>query len=333
MPRVALIPGDGVGPELTSAAVRVLEAARADLDWEEAEAGSGAYQRTGSALPEATLEVVARCRVALKGPMTVPLSGYPSPNMAIRSALGTYVNVRTVRHYEPGGRSRFPGFEVAIIRDLTEDLGRGATQQIGNGEAGAELKVISRFATERLARFAFEWMQSHRLTRVTVANQAPSQRATDGLFLRTVQQTARDYPDIALSEEAMDGLTMHLAIDPSGYQVILAPNLYGGILCGLCAGMAGSVGLMPGGGFGDGTALFEPGHGSAPRYAGLNRANPVGTILSGAMLLDYLGEADAAERVRGAVAATIREHRHVTYDLGGTAGTREMTEAICAQLR
>lgn len=334
MPKVTLVPGDGIGPEVVAAAVQVLAAARADVEWEEVEAGSEAFAKHGSALPERTLEAVRRNKVLLKGPMTTPRQGYPSPNMGLRTALDTYANVRTARHYPPGGRSRFPGLDVAVIRDTTEDLGRGATQVIGDGEAGAELKIISRRGAERLARFGCRWAVDHGLRRVTVAHQAPSQRATDGLFLRTAQSVAAsEFPDLTLDDEAMDGVCMHLAIDPSGYEVLLAPNLYGGILCGLCAGLAGSVGSMPGAVFGDGTAIFEPGHGSAPGYAGQGKVNPTATILSGAMLLDHLGQRDAAERVRGAVAATIAEGRHVTYDLGGRASTTAMTDAICAQMR
>lgn len=333
MPKVTLVPGDGIGPEVVAATVKVLGAARADVDWEEVEAGADAFTRYGSALPEQTIEVVRRNAALLKGPMTTPQRGYPSPNMGLRMALGTYANVRSARHYPPGGRSRYPGFEVTVIRDVTEDLGRGATQVIGDGEAGAELKVISRRGAERLARFTFRWARDHGQRRVTVAHQAPSQRATDGLFLRTVKAVAAsEFPDLTLDDEAMDGVCMHLAIDPAGYQVLLAPNLYGGILCGLCAGLAGSVGLMPGAVFGDGTALFEPGHGSAPSYAGRGKVNPTATVLSGAMLLDHLGQRDAAERVRGAVAATIAEGKHVTYDLGGRASTSAMADAICAQL-
>lgn len=334
MQRVTLVRGDGIGPEVVAAAVRVLEAAGADVDWDDVEAGADAFARHGSALPEATVERVRANRIVLKGPMTVPAAGYPSPNSGLRTILGTYVNLRSIRAYEPGGRSRYPGVNLTIIRDVTEDLGRGAEQTVDGGEAGVALKVISRRATERLARFAGEWAVGQGVKRMTIASQAPSQRATDGLFLRTAQAVfAANFPDLVCDEEAVDALCMHLILDPMPYQALLAPNVYGGILCGVLAGLAGSVGLMPGALFGDNTAIFEPGHGSMPSRAGQDRANPTATILSGAMLLDHLRQSAAAERVRAAVVATIKENNHVTYDLGGTAGTRAMTDAICAHLR
>lgn len=332
-PQVIRIEGDGIGPEVMSAAVKVLEAAGARIDWQRVQAGQEAYREHGTPLPAETVERLQQVRVLYKGPLTTPPE-YQSPNGALRRLLGTYANVRRATYFHPGGRSHYPGLDLTMVRDLHEDISRGAGQIVGDDEAGIGIKVLTRKGSERVARFAYKWARDHGLNQVTIGHHGDIQRSTDGLFLRYAKDVARlEFPELAVHDEGFDALLMHLVIDPSPYQVLLTPNLYGGFLSGFCAGLTGSVGLVPGAAFGDDCAMFEPAHGSAPAHVGGNRVNPTAAILSGAMLLDYLGQQEAAERVRTAVTDTIAENRSVTYDLGGQASTTEMAEAICATLR
>jgi isocitrate dehydrogenase (NAD+) len=328
---VTLIPGDGVGPEVVAAAKFVLDRATSAIDWEEVPAGEPAIRDHGSPLPGETLDSLRRTRVGLKGPIGNPGRGYASPNMTLRYELGLWCNLRIAQHFD-GARSRFPGTKLVIVRDVMEDAGRGAEQMVGP-DAGVTIKFITRQSAERVAEFACSYARLHGYRRITIANQAPSQRLTDGLFLSAALDVGRAYDDLAMDEEAMDALSMHLAMHPQEYEILLAPNLYGGILCGLASGLAGGVGLMPGVNLdGEGSVLFEAGHGSVPKYAGQDKVNPTGMILSGAMLLAHIGEADAARAVEAAVAAVIRQGRDVTYDLGGDAGTARMAEAVVAAL-
>lgn len=326
--RVGLIKGDGIGPEITAAARSVLGASGAELQWVYLPAGESAFREQGSALPAETVETALGLDAVLKGPMSVPMSGYASPNQGLRLALGAFANVRSVQHYPHRGANRFPGLDLTIIRDVTEDLTRGASQVIGDGIAGVALKVVSRPAVERLARFALSYAESCNASRITVAHLAPSQRDTDGLFLRVMLEIGeKEFPALSIDEEAIDPLMVHLVQDPTNYDILVSPNLYGGILCGLLAGLAGSVGLMPGGNLGGRVPIFEPGHGTSPRYTGADRANPVGCILSGAMMLEHLGDHRAANRVRRSVSKAI-EDGHATPDIGGDSGTAEFAQAI-----
>lgn len=328
--RVGLIEGDGIGPEITAAARAVLDASGADLEWVDLPAGESAFHTHGSAMPTETVEAALGLDAVLKGPMAVPMSGYSSPNQGLRFALGAFANVRSVQYFQHNGANRYPGLNLTIIRDVTEDLTRGASQEIGDGIAGVALKVVSRPAVERLARFALSYAEALGGSRVTVTHLAPSQRDTDGLFLRVMLEVGEAFPALSLDEEAIDPLMVHLVQDPTRYHILVSPNLYGGILCGLLAGLAGSVGLMPGANLGGAVPIFEPGHGTAPRYAGANRANPVGCILSGAMMLEHLGDHRAGARIRRSVAQAI-EHGHATPDIGGESGTTEFAQAIAAR--
>lgn len=329
----ALVRGDGIGPEIIAATVEVMTAAGAEVEWIEAPAGEDAYRETGEAVPESTAEAVRSAGVALKGPIGVPMTGYQSPNQTLRRVVGAYANARSARYYKHRGHARYPGLDLTIVRDQTEDLTRGAAQGTAGGEAGVRLKVITRASAERVARFTYRLAQARGVDRVTIAHLAPSQRETDGLFLDSAMTVADEFPGLAVTEEAVDPLCVHLLQDPSPYRIVLTTNVYGGILCGVLAGLAGTVGVMPGGIFGDGGALFEAGHGNAPKYAGHDRANPVGCILSGAMLLDHIGQSEAADRIRVAVEDTITEGRATTPDLGGTAGTAEFARRCAALLR
>lgn len=328
---MTLIPGDGIGPEVVASARRVVDAVTREIAWDVVEAGDAAFAKHGTPVPDAVIRSLRETGLGLKGPITVPERGYASPNMEIRRALGLWCNVRFAATMDRSG-SRFGGVDIAIARDVTEDLGRGAQQLVGP-DAGIAVKFITRAATRRLAEFVFGYAERSGRRRVTVAHQALVHPPTDGLFLETMRDVAQGVRGIALDDEAMDVLAMHLVTRPEAYDVLVAPMSYGGILMGLCAGIAGSVGLMPGFVAGDeGRTIFEAGHGSAPKYRGLNRVDPTAAILCGALLLDHIGQPDAASRVRRAVRAVIAEGTSVTYDLGGGASTTEMTDAVVARL-
>jgi isocitrate dehydrogenase (NAD+) len=328
---VVVVPGDGIGPEVTFAARRVVDATGVAVEWIVAEAGERVFEETGTTLPERTVKVMNEVGVVLKGPMANPIGhGYASPNMALRKAAGIYANVRLARAF-PGARTHYPGADLTVVREVTEDVFSGAAQYVGP-DAAIAVKFVTRAATHRIARFAFEYARSHRRRRITVAHKAATLKQTDGLFLDAVREVAGDYPDITLDDALIDALAMHLVRDPNGYDILLAPFQYGDILADLCAGIAGGLGLAPGASFGDGAGMFEAAHGSAPKYAGLDRVNPCALILSAALMLDHLGETGAADRIRAAVARVIAEGATTTYDLGGTAGTAAMTDAVIAAL-
>jgi isocitrate dehydrogenase (NAD+) len=263
--------------------------------------------------------------------MGVPRHGYRSPNQGLRAALGTFVNVRVASHV-PHARSRYDALDVALVRDVTEDFTQGTAQRLGDDQAGVALRVTTRPTVDRLSRFAYDWARAHGRSGVTIGHLATSQRATDGLFVETATTVAeRDYPDLNVTDEAIDPLCVHLLQDPTRYQVLLTGHLYGGILCGVLAGLLGSVGLLAGASFGRQGAIFEAGHGNAPKYAGTDTANPAACILSGAMLLDHIGQCDAAERVRAAVRRTVADPRFATRDVGGRAGTAAFARRCSAK--
>jgi isocitrate dehydrogenase (NAD+) len=329
--RVVHVPGDGIGPEVTQAARRVIDATGVGIDWVVAEAGEQEFERTGSTIPPETIDLVREVGVVLKGPMANPIGhGYASPNIALRAAAGLYVNVRLAQAF-PGARTNFPGTDLVVVREVTEDVFTGVAQYVGP-DAAIAVKFITRAATQRVARFAFEYALAHGRRRITVAHKAATLKQTDGLFLEAVQQVAADYPTITLDDCLIDALAMHLVREPESFDMLLAPFQYGDILADLCAGLAGGLGVAPGASFGDTAAMFEAAHGSAPKYAGRDVVDPVALILSGALLLDHIGEPAAATRVRTAVAQVIGEGKHTTYDLGGSAGTTAMTDAVIAAL-
>ncbi|TDV56380.1 isocitrate/isopropylmalate dehydrogenase family protein [Actinophytocola oryzae] len=327
---VVHVPGDGIGPEVTWAARRVIDAAGVEVDWVLAEAGEVPFERTGATVPPETVAAIREVGVVLKGPMANPVGhGYKSPNIALRQAAGVHTNVRLAWAL-PGARTHFPGADLVVVREVTEDVFTGATQYVGP-DAAITVKWVTRAATHRVARFALEYARTHGRKKVTVAHKAATLKETDGLFLAAAREVAPEYPDIELDDCLVDALTMHLVRDPFAYDVLLAPFQYGDILADLSAGLIGGLGLVPGASFGPDAALFEAAHGSAPRYAGQDKVNPTALVLSGALLLDHLGETEAATRVRAAVAATVAGPI-TTYDLGGTATTTEMTDAIIAAL-
>lgn len=331
MPTITLIPGDGTGPELTSAARRVIEAAGAAVIWEVVEAGEKALERYGTPLPEEVLASIRRNRVALKGPLTTPVgTGFRSVNVALRQALGLYANLRPARTL-PGIPSRYQDVDLVVVRENTEDLYAGIEHMVGE-DAAESIKIITRRASERIVRFAFEYALAHGRHKVTAVHKANIMKCTDGLFLACARKVAEEYPAIAFEDRIVDNMCMQLVQKPELYDVLVMPNLYGDIISDLCAGLVGGLGVAPGANLGEEVAVFEPVHGSAPKYAGQNKVNPLATILSGVMMLEHIGEGEAAARIRRAVERVLREGKQVTYDLGGQAGTQEMADAIIAAL-
>lgn len=328
---ITLIPGDGIGPEVTAAATEVLAAAGVPIKWETAQIGESALRDYGSPLPEEALLSVKKNKVALKGPVTTPVGkGFPSVNVALRKTLGLYANLRPVKSI-PGVPSVFKDIDLVVVRENTEDLYAGIEHAIGN-YAAESIKLITRDATLRIADFAFNYAKEHGRNQVTIVHKANILKLSDGLFLNTCRETAAQYPHIGCNDAIIDALCMNLVIAPQKYDVLLLPNLYGDIVSDLCAGLVGGLGLAPGANIGTEGAVFEPVHGSAPDIAGKGLANPVAQILSATMLLDYLGEEKAAASIRRAVYYMIEQKIALTRDLGGTATTEEFTGNLCSIL-
>jgi isocitrate dehydrogenase (NAD+) len=355
--RVTLIPGDGTGPELTEATRRVLEATGVGFEWDVREAGVDVMETAGTPLPEETLASVKANKVALKGPITTPIgTGFRSVNVALRHELGLYACLRPCKTY-PGVRSRYDHVDLVVVRENTEDLYAGIEYEAGTEQAerviadlnklqskqiasgsGISVKPISRPGAERIIRFAFEYARAHGRKRVSCVTKANIMKFTDGLFLDVFRGVAKDYPDIEAWENLVDAICMGLVQRPEEFDVLVLPNLYGDIVSDLTAGLVGGLGVAPGGNIGTEAAVFEATHGSAPKYKGQNKVNPTAMILSGKLMLDHLGEADAAERLEAAVAAVIAEGKRVTYDMKPTrddptaVGTSEYADAIIEKL-
>jgi isocitrate dehydrogenase (NAD+) len=314
--RVTLIPGDGIGPEVTSAARRVAEATGVGFDWEVVDAGEPAIKRTGTPLPDAVLESVRRNRLCLKGPITTPIgSGFRSVNVALRQQLDLFASVRPARAIAGEG-TRFPETDLIVVREATEGLYSGVEHWVDREHTAAEtVAVVTRRACDRVIRFAFELARKEHRRRVTAVHKANIMKTTGGLFQTAFRELAPKYPDLAADERLIDNMCMQLAKKPGEYDVIVTTNLFGDILSDLCAGLAGGLGVAPGALFGETVAAFEPVHGSAPKYAGQDRADPVAEILCVELLLRHVGEREAADRVFRAVWETIAEKKVVTYDL------------------
>jgi len=329
--RVTLIPGDGIGPEVVAAAVRVLGATGVEFDWDTQPAGATAIGEHGSVLPDRTLESIRRNKVAFKGPTETPVgTGHRSVNVEMRKRLDLYANLRPVKTL-PGVESRYDNVDIVVVRENTEDLYSGLEHVVVPGVVES-IKIITEKASTRIAKFAFEYAEANARRKVTAVHKANIMKLSDGLFLDCCRAVARHHPDVTYDEMIVDNTCMQLVLDPTRFDILLLENLYGDIVSDLCAGFIGGLGMAPGANIGVDTALFEAVHGSAPDIAGKNLANPIAVILSGAMMLDHLGEKKAAERVRHAVHAVLREGRKLTRDLGGTAGTTEIAEAIAARV-
>jgi len=354
---ITLIPGDGIGPEVVEAARRALEATSIEFQWDVVNAGASALETEGSLLPERLFESIKRNKVALKGPTTTPVgTGFRSVNVALRKALDLYACLRPCRSY-PGIPSRYENVDIIVVRENTEDLYAGfefaegtpeaekllsfISQSIGEKarkDSGISLKLISKTGTRRITRFAFEYARTNGRRKVTAVHKANIMKFSDGLFLNVAREVASAYPDIEFEDRIVDTLCAQLVQQSHQFDILLLPNLYGDIVSELCAGLVGGLGVAPGANIGDEIAIFEPTHGSAPKYTGMNKVNPTAMILSGVMMLRYINEKVAADRLEAAVAETIAEGKSVTYDLkpdrdtATAVGTSEMTDAIIARL-
>jgi isocitrate dehydrogenase (NAD+) len=329
---VTLIPGDGIGPELAEATRRVLDASGVEFDWEVQDAGQGVMAQYGTPLPEHVIESIRRNKVALKGPITTPVgSGFRSVNVTLRQVLGLYANLRPARSMK-GLDTRYQDVDLVIVRENTEDLYAGIEHMVGP-DAAESIKIITRAASERIARFAFEYAVANGRLKVTAVHKANIMKLSDGLFLESCRTVAADYVGkVEFEDRIVDNMCMQLVQKPELYDVMVLPNLYGDIVSDLCAGLVGGLGVAPGANIGTEASVFEPVHGSAPKYAGLDKANPTALILSGVLMLRHLGEQNAADRVEAALREVIAEGKHTTYDLGGSAGTRGFADAIIARL-
>ncbi len=356
--RVTLIPGDGTGPELTEATRRVLEATGVEFEWDVREAGADVMEKYGgNPLPDEVLEAIRETGVALKGPITTPIGGgFRSVNVALRKSLDLYGQVRPCKTY-PGVRTRFDDVDLIIVRENTEDLYAGIEYEEGSEEvreliewikahggdlahedAGISIKPISVTGTRRIVQFAFDYARRNGRRKVTAVHKANIMKFSDGLFLRVAQEVAAENDDLEFNDRIVDNMCMQLVQRPEEYDVLVLPNLYGDVLSDLCAGMIGGLGLAPGGNFGESIAIFEPTHGSAPKYAGQNKVNPMAQMLSGMMMLRHLGEREAADNLEHAIAEVIRAGKSVTYDMKPTrsdpsaVGTSQVADAIIEKL-
>jgi isocitrate dehydrogenase (NAD+) len=354
---VTLIPGDGVGPEVSSAAKRVIDATGVDIEWEVHDAGLGVVEQYGEPMPPHVLDSIRRNKVAIKGPLTTPVGkGIRSVNVALRKELDLYALVRPCKWY-PGVRSRYEDIDLVIVRENTEDLYAGIEFAEGDTntlelidsidrlagrairkDSGISIKPISIFGTQRVFRFAFKWARDNGRGKVTAVHKANIMKHTDGLWLRVAEDVSREFPDIEFEDRIVDNMAMQLVQKPELYDVMVMPNLYGDILSDLCAGLVGGLGLAPGANTGDEIAVFEATHGSAPKYAGQNKANPMAMMLSGVLMLRYLDERSAADRLERAIADVIARGDKVTYDMKPqrddptAVGTSQVADAVVAEL-
>lgn len=327
-----VIPGDGIGPEVMVAAREVVDHSGADIDWKEAEAGAMALERHGTPLPDPVLEAIREARVALKGPVTTPIGeGFSSINVALRKKLNLYANMRPINSLF-GASDKFSDVDMVIFRENTEDVYAGLEQDIAPGVAQC-LKIITKEASDRIARFAFDYASRHGRRKVQAVHKANIMKKSDGLFLRSCRDVAIMYPEIEYGEIIVDNCAMQMVIRPQQFDVLVLTNLYGDIISDLGAGLVGGLGLVPGANYGEGVAVFEAVHGSAPDIAGKGLANPLAVILSAALMLRHLEEQPAAERVERASMEMLRERKSLTRDLGGKAGTREFTKALIETMR
>jgi isocitrate dehydrogenase (NAD+) len=354
---ITLIPGDGVGPEITEATKRVLEATGVKFNWELGEVGSYAMEKYGTPLPASVIESVRKNKVAIKGPVTTPVgSGFRSVNVALRKELELYVCLRPCKTYK-GVPSRFDNIDLVMVRENLEDLYAGIEYEKGTPEvanlikfiadskkgsirpdSGISIKPISEFRSKRIVKFAFDYARLHHRKKVTAVHKANIMKFSDGLFLSCAREVAKGYADIEFEDRIVDNMSMQLVQKPQQFDVIVAPNLYGDILSDLCAGLVGGLGVAPGANLSEDLAIFEATHGSAPKYTGLNKVNPMAMMLSGVLMLQHLGEKDAGQRMEKAIAAVIAEGTDVTYDFKplspeNAVGTSQVADAVIKKMR
>jgi isocitrate dehydrogenase (NAD+) len=328
---ITLIAGDGIGPEVTGAVVTVLEAAGLQANWDAHDAGVLALEKHGETLPKALLDSIRRTKVALKGPVTTPVGGgFTSVNVGLRKALDLFANLRPVWNIA-GVPSRYSDVDLVIVRENTEDLYAGLEHEVVPGVVES-LKIITADASTRIARFAFEHARRHGRRRVTAVHKANIMKLGDGLFLRSVREVAAQYPDVTCDDRIVDNACMQLVVNPSQFDILLLPNLYGDIVSDLCAGLVGGLGVVPGANLGTEIGVFEAVHGSAPDIAGQGVANPTALLLSALLMLRHIGEGEIADRISRALGIVLGEDQIRTRDLGGSAGTAEFATAICKRL-
>ncbi len=330
---ITLIPGDGIGPEVADATVRVVEAAGVEIEWDRVDAGIAAERATGKYLPDSVFASLARTRVGLKGPVGTPVGGgHPSVNVALRKRLDLFVNFRPVKML-PGLKTRFNDLpiDLVIFRENTEDLYTGIEHEVVPGVVES-IKIITRAASIRIAQEAFKFAAKHHRRKVTAIHKANIMKMSDGLFLRCCREVAAEFPQVEYAELIVDNACMQMVMRPETYDVLVLPNLYGDIVSDLAAGLVGGLGIVPGANLGDNVAVFEAVHGSAPDIAGKGLANPTALIQSACLMLDHIGEPVAAARIRRALEAVYGEGKHLTGDVGGSAGTRGFTDAVVGRL-
>lgn len=329
--KVTLIPGEGIGPEVAAATRRILEATGVQFDWEEIEARTDKTTEAGQLVNQSAVESVRRNHVALKGPMgTAIAGGAPSVNVALRKLLDLYANLRPVKNL-PGVKSRFDNVDIVLVRENTEDLYSGLEHEVVPGVVES-LKIITERASTRIARFAFEYARKSGRKKIHAIHKANIMKLSDGLFLKSIRTVAQQYPEIEYKELIVDNACMQMVLNPQQFDMLLLPNLYGDVMSDLAAGLVGGLGVVPSGNIGDECAMFEAVHGTAPDIAGKGLANPTALLMSSILMLDYLGERAAARRIEAALEKIYREGRHITRDVGGTAGTSEFTDAVIAAL-
>ncbi len=329
---ITLIQGDGIGPEVTSAARKVLASAGVVVDWEIVDAGAGAIEKHDTTLPQETLDSIKKNKVALKGPLTTPIGeGFRSVNVELRKSLDLYANVRPVRSAQGISFHHSP-IDLIIFRENTEDLYAGMENEIAPGVAQG-LKIITEKASTRIAKFAFDWSEKHQRYTIHAVHKANIMKKSDGLFLKSVRNVAKNYQEIMYKEIIVDNCAMQLVMRPEQFDVLVLTNLYGDIISDLTAGLVGGLGMVPGANIGDEYAVFESVHGSAPDIAGKGIANPLATIASTVMMLNYIGEEKAAARIRAAITLFLSEKKYLTPDLGGTSTTTELTNALIEKIK
>jgi isocitrate dehydrogenase (NAD+) len=332
---ITLIPGDGIGPEVTNAVVRILEGAAAasgaSFLWESYAVGAEAFERYKEYIPRELYHSIERNRVALKGPVTTPIGGgFASINVTLRKQFELYANFRPIRNL-PGTQTRYPGVDLVIVRENTEDLYVGLEHEVVPGVVES-LKIVTEKASTRIAKFAFEYARKHGRKKIHAIHKANIMKMSDGLFLRCVRDVSKDFPEITYGEHIVDNTCMQLVMNPYQYDMLVLPNLYGDIVSDLCAAFVGGLGLVPSANLGETCAIFEAVHGSAPDIAGQDKANPTALLQSAILMLHHIGETDAANRVQGAMDKVYAEKTTLTRDVGGTAGTQAFANAVLAAL-
>jgi isocitrate dehydrogenase (NAD+) len=331
MKKITLIPGDGIGPEITEAAIKVIKSTGVNIEWDIQNAGSDVAEIEGTPLPQRVIESIQNNKIALKGPVTTPIGkGFRSINVALRKELNLYACLRPAKTI-PGIKSRYENIDLVVVRENTEDLYAGIERKIDEDTAES-IKLITRGASEKIARYAFEYALKNNRKKVTAVTKANICKFSDGLFLEAARNVAKNYPQISFDEILVDNLCMQLVQNPEIFDVLVLPNLYGDIISDLTAGLIGGLGIAPGANIGEEYAVFEAVHGSAPTIKGQNKANPIALILSAVMMLEYIGESEAANRINKAVLKVIAEGKDLTPDLGGSSTTTKLTDAIISYL-